>query len=105
MTRFKVDHLIDEFLVAHCGFDPFCGFFAEVQDVRRTRPHLIYDNMQAAYDHERPLLGVLRFLEHHGFIVCLEDALTAMTEPESEDLPSGVRRTIEIVTMFKSAAD
>lgn len=87
------------------GFDPFCRFFAEVQDVRRTRPHLVYDKMQAAYDHERPLLGALRFLEQHGFIVCLEDALTAMSEPESEDVPPGVQRTIEVVMQFKLAAD
>jgi hypothetical protein len=37
--------------------------------------------------------------------VCLEDALTAMNEPESEDVPSGVLRTIDVVMQFKSAAD
>jgi hypothetical protein len=48
---------------------------------------------------------VLQFLEYHGFIVCLEDALAATSEPESKDVPSGAQRTIEVVMAFKAAAD
>jgi hypothetical protein len=105
VSRFKLDHLVDIYLVAECGFDPFVGFFAEVRDVRRSKPRLIYDKMQAAYDHKFPLLGVLRFLEAQGFINCLEDALMALAEPEHEDLPSGVARTVQVIMNFKTAAD
>jgi hypothetical protein len=61
--------------------------------------------MQRHYDHDRPLLGALRFLEEHGFIVCLEDGLLALEAPEPDELPSGVKRTVEVVMEFKRAAD
>jgi hypothetical protein len=92
------DHLVDKFLVADCGFDPFVGFFVDVFDVRGIKPKLVYD-------HEGPLLGALNFLEHHGLTVFFEDALTALPEPEHEDLPSGVARTVKTVMEFKAAAD
>jgi hypothetical protein len=105
MSRFKLDHLVDEHLVAECGFDPFVGFFAEVRDVRRSKPKLIYDKMQPAYDHKLPLLGVLKFLEAQGFIVLIEESLAALEHPEPEHLPSGIKRTIDVVMQFKRAAE
>ena len=105
MSRFRIDHLVDEFMVADCGFDPFVGFFVEISDVRRKRPHLIYDRLQINYDHERPLLGALQFLEDDGFLNCLEESLGELDNPEPESLPSGVRRSIDVVMQFKRAAD
>jgi hypothetical protein len=105
-VRFTIEHLVDEHLVAECGFDAFAGFFVEIFDTRRSKPMLVYDRMQPAYDHARPLDACLRLLEAEGFIVCLEDALIALADGEDvEALDSGVRRTIEIVMMFKRAAD
>lgn len=103
--RFTVDHPVDESLTAACGFDPFCGFFAEISNVRKNRPHLIYDKLQRGYNHERPMLGALQFLEAHGFIADLEDALAAMEDPEPDKLPPSVQRSVEIVMQFKRAAD
>ena len=105
MGRFKLDHLVDIYLSAECGFDPFVGFFAEVQDIRRSKPKLIYDKLQRNYDHKFPLLGVLRFLETQGFIVLIEESLAALEDPEPEHLPTGIKRTIQVVMMFKRAAD
>jgi hypothetical protein len=103
---FSVDHLVDEHLVAEFGFDACVGFFIEVFDSRRSRPKLVYDRLQPAYDHARPLDACLRLLEREGFIACLEDALAALADGlDEEALDPGFRRTIEIVMMFKRAAD
>ena len=74
-------------------------------DIRRSKPKFIYDKMQPAYDHKFPLLGVLKFLEVQGFLVCLEESLAALEDPEPEHLPSGIKRTIQVVMQFKRAAD
>jgi hypothetical protein len=37
--------------------------------------------------------------------VCLEDGLLALEDPEPDELPSGVTRTVEVVMEFKRAAD
>ena len=75
-------------------------------DVRRSKPKFIYDKLQASYDHKRPLHGALRFLELHGFIVCLDEALDAIVvNADEHDLEAAVARTVGIVFEFKNAAD
>jgi hypothetical protein len=62
--------------------------------------------LQPGYDHEHPLDACLRLLEREGFIIGLEDALIALADGEDEETRGpGVRRTIEVVMLFKRAAE
>jgi hypothetical protein len=106
MSSFRIDSLLDPLLYADVGHDAFCGFFVSCYDIRRSTPYATFDRFHADYRYDRALVSALRFLEAHGFIMFLDEALAALAVGVDEDeLDDCVRRTVEIVMKMKRAAD
>ena len=104
MPRFDIDHSTDPSITATAGWDHAVGFFVDVTGNGTMKS---YSSVERNYNHERPLMGALRFLQAHGYYSEdeLHDALSGLYEGTIDELPATVRVVAEIVRAFKRAAD
>lgn len=104
MSRIRIDHPLRPDLHCIAGVDHMLGFFIELHREGRDRPIKSLDMFKLG----RPvtLQDCFEFLIEHGFFstVELNDALIAIQDDE-EDVPLGVQRTIDVVMVFKVAAE
>jgi len=104
MSRFRIDHPTRPGAYAEYGHDHMLGFYAECFIDQRSKPTAVLDFFKLG--RTVTLQDCFEFLIAEGLIdrADLETALTAMQD-STRVRSRNVRRIVEIVGAFKSAAD
>jgi hypothetical protein len=104
VSRFRINHPINQSIYVIAGHDHMLGYFAELHREGRDRPIKSLDMFTLG--RSVSLQDCFEWLIEHGVIdrLDLEAALIAMQEG-TRARSKRVRRVVEIVETFKSAAD